>query len=217
MDHKPSVVVGVPCDSNGSDPPGDAVVPERKMTPNERRAARSRRQDLERAVNIQKRHPDFPAAQVRILERTKELQAGLTEGQIRWYTPDRMEAVLRLLDIRAAAYLQLVTDMESQEAFMTVLSELCRHAWLEFTGHPIEVLQPLPGDRQLNILNERVGHWLGEGYKRLMPSATGPGLGEDAATASFGRHDRAPQGGQLAASTDDGQDERLTLQILRPE
>jgi hypothetical protein len=53
-----------------------------------------------------------------------------------------LETVLRLIDIRAAAYVQLVTDMESQEAFMTVLNEFGRQAWLDLTGRPIEVLQP---------------------------------------------------------------------------
>src|ERR1017187_4051168 len=99
------------------------------MTPNERHSARVHHQNLKRALDVQKRHPGFPAAQVQILERTKEFEAGLTEEQTRWCTPARLETVLRLLDIRATAYLQLVMDMQSQEAFMVVLNELRRQAW----------------------------------------------------------------------------------------
>src|ERR1035437_8086595 len=187
------------------------------MTPNERRAARARRQDLKRAVDVQKRHPGFPAAQVQILERTKELEGGLTEDQTRWCSPARLETVLRLLDIRAAAYLQLVIDMESQEAFMTVLNELGRQAWLELTGHPIEVLHPLPGDKQLHAINQRIGHWLGEGYKRLLPSAAGLRSGVDAAFAPVASGDQATQDGHVVASTSDADREQFAPHLRGPQ
>jgi hypothetical protein len=88
--------------------------------------------------------------------------------------------VLRQFDIRAAAYLELVENMESQEAFMIALDEFRRHAWLEHTGYPLETLSPMPGDRQFEAITRRVAHWLHESYKRLIPAPSGRSSIEEA-------------------------------------
>ena len=56
------------------------------MTPNERRAIRARRAVLDGAVNVLKQNPRFPAAQVQIIARSKELIDGLTEQEKKWAT-----------------------------------------------------------------------------------------------------------------------------------
>src|SRR5689334_19295408 len=106
------------------------------MTPRDRRATRARQQAVNSAVEILKLNPRFPAAQVQILNETKEFTEGLTEGEKQWGTAARLGAVLRQLNIRAAAYLELVENMESQESFMTVLHGLEWQAWQEYTGFP---------------------------------------------------------------------------------
>jgi len=68
---------------------------------------------------------------------------------------------------------------------MTVLNELGRQSWAEYTGYPPEVVEPVPGDQQFHAIQQRVGHWLGEGYKRLILTTSGDLLADNAsATAS---------------------------------
>jgi nucleotide-binding universal stress UspA family protein len=141
------------------------------MTPHERRGLRARQQKLDRAIEVLKRHPDFPATQVQILESTKAAMAALTETEKQFGTAARLESVLRLLDVRARGYLGLVASMESQEALMIVLDELGRQAWKEYTGFHIEMLQPVAGDPQYQSIRHRLSDWIGEGYKRLVPTS----------------------------------------------
>ncbi len=116
----------------------------------------------------------------------------LTEGrEKRWGTAARISAVLRQLDVRASAYLELVDDMPSQEAFMTVLNELERQSWAEYSGYPPEMIEPVPGDPQFHAIRQRLGHWLGEGYRRLMPAAAGDLVDGAPVTASLEKG-RAP-------------------------
>ncbi len=142
------------------------------MTPNARRALRARQLAVKSAVDKLKNNPRFPAAQVQILASSNSLRSGLTPDQQLWATAARLEVVIRQLDIRAAAYLDLVEDMPSQEAFITVLEELGRQAWEEYIGFPPEVVTPIPGEKQVDTIRLRLAHWIGEGYKRLIPQPT---------------------------------------------
>jgi hypothetical protein len=99
------------------------------MTPRQRRAAQVHQQALNRAIEILKQNPRFPAVQVQVLNGDKQLMEGLTEEEKCWGTAARLEVVLRQLDSRSVAYLDLVGNMKSQEAFMTVLNELGLKAW----------------------------------------------------------------------------------------
>ena len=70
--------------------------------------------------------------------------------------------------MRAEAYLGPVDDMKSQEAFMTVLKSLGAQAFGESMEYDPHLVQPVPGDPQVDAIGQRVRHWLGEGYKRLV-------------------------------------------------
>ena len=144
------------------------------MTPHDRHAARKRQRALNRAIEILKRSPSFPAAQIQILNGTKQLMDSLTGDAKTCGTAARLETVLRLLGIRAAAYLKLVENMESQEAFMATVNEFGSKAWEEYTGYPPEVLQPSAGDKQFHAIQQSVGDWIGKGYKVLIPHAMSP-------------------------------------------
>jgi len=166
------------------------------MTQFERRALRARQQRLDRAIEVLKHHPQFPATQVHILESTKVAMAALTETEKQMGTAARLEAVLRLLDMRARDYVELVTSMESQEAFMIVLGELGRQAWKEYTGFHIEMLQPAAGDTQYQTIQCRLSDWIGEGYKRLVPIS--------GAASHIGGHDAgSPQRGVTSSEPAD--------------
>ncbi len=88
------------------------------MTPNERRAIRRKQDDVNAAMALIEKHPRFSAAQYRAITESSELTANLTEDEKREGTPARLQAALRLLDIRATAYLDLVEDLDSQKAYI---------------------------------------------------------------------------------------------------
>jgi hypothetical protein len=80
--------------------------------------------------------------------------------------------------MRAEAYLGLVDDMKSQEAFMTVLNSLGAQAfgeYMRYMGYDPHLVQPVPGDPQVDAIGQRVTHWVGERYKLLVIDEN-PGL-----------------------------------------
>jgi len=95
-----------------------------------------------------------------------ELSGSLISEQIRWGSPERMKVVIQALDAQAEAYLDLVADMESQEAFSVVLEAFAHKAFEKFTGHRLGVLIPL-GNEFLPI-EQRVRYWVNESYKRII-------------------------------------------------
>ena len=44
--------------------------------------------------------------------------------------------------------------MKSQEAFMTVLNNLGTQAWGEYMGYDPELVQPIPGDPQVDAIRQ---------------------------------------------------------------
>ena len=138
------------------------------MTPHNKRAARLRQQALDRAIEILKVNPRFAAAQVRAYDRGAELAKNLSPQQPGYFIPARMDFVLKILNIQAEAYLSLVDDMKSQEAFMTLLEEFGHTAFANFTGFPLEAVVSIRGN-ELEIIQQKVSHWVNEGYKRLIP------------------------------------------------
>lgn len=141
------------------------------MTPHERRAAKARRLALDRAIEVLKQQPGFPSAQIQIHDRSVEWNNNLSPEESRWGTTERIKVVLQILDIRAEAYLALVSDMKTQEAFMAVLEEFGNNAWESYIGFPLLMAPPGPGDTQFLDIRRSVGRWINEGYKRL---ATAP-------------------------------------------
>jgi hypothetical protein len=71
------------------------------------RAARSRREAIERAIDFLKNKGPrrFAAAQVQAHDRAEELEKGMTSEQSRWGSPERMVFTLKILDIQAEACL----------------------------------------------------------------------------------------------------------------
>jgi hypothetical protein len=140
------------------------------MARQDRRAARQRQQALEQAIEILKANPRFSAAQVQAHDRGEELVKHLSPEQSRFGTPERIGLALEILKIQAEAYLPLAEDMNSQEAFTVLLKEFGRKAFETFTGFPLEAVVSGRGD-ELQLIQQRVSHWVNEGYNRLIPSA----------------------------------------------
>jgi len=84
-------------------------------------------------------------------------------------SPERLEYLMKVLDVRGAAYVKLVSDVITQEAFATILKEFALRAWEEeYIG--IVGIEPLPGNVQFQAFQTVALHWEKESYKRLRPS-----------------------------------------------
>ena len=136
------------------------------MTPNERRAIRARQLDVKMAVSLLKKKPGFAAAQHQAMSRGRALMEGLSEQEKQLATQQRHGVVLQLLDIRAEAYLPLIDDIPSQEAYMTLLSSFADQAWEDFTGYPVYITRPFSDDPYYVAIGKAVSRWTEEGYKQ---------------------------------------------------
>jgi hypothetical protein len=99
-----------------------------------RTAERQREAAIRKAKDLLRAHPGFQHSQVQIYERTQALERELSGKHLPLQTEARLEFALRRFDIQSSAYLDLVTDPRSQEAYNTILGELTKGAWQHFTG-----------------------------------------------------------------------------------
>ncbi len=133
------------------------------------RAIREIKDQGRRALEILKPHRDFPRIQLQIMEGTEEVAASAKDRLPKPELPsdDRLRYAIQLLDLRAANYVQLVSDLKSQEAFTKLLLSLRRAAWEEYRG--IAEIEPIVGNKELEQIDKRVLHWRKESYKRCIP------------------------------------------------
>src|ERR1700722_6851748 len=99
------------------------------MTTQERRAIRARRARVDQSVEILKADPAYAGVQFRTITRTQEMMDAFSPEERQLATKSRLDAVIRVLDVRSEEYLGLVKDIRSQEAFATVLNEFGHQAW----------------------------------------------------------------------------------------
>ena len=97
-----------------------AKLPEPILAPN---SSDESKINVDMAVTFLKKRPGFAASQHQAMSRGRELIESLSEQEKKNLTPPRLGIALRLHDIRAEAYLPLVNDVASQEAYITV--DLC--------------------------------------------------------------------------------------------
>jgi hypothetical protein len=78
-------------------------------------------------------------------------------------------AILSFLDVRAKTFLNLVSTLEMQNAFIVMLGEFGRTAWQEYIGLPVppEVAQPegSVSENVYQMIFERTRHWVTKGYE----------------------------------------------------
>jgi hypothetical protein len=137
---------------------------------------------LNDAFDLLMLNPDFPAAEVQIYDRERELERTTPGENIERLTEARMEYVLKLLDIHGEAYSRLVTDLNSHRALATILDVLNIRIWHHFSGLPIEMIPPpvIPPAKphafrsSFDRIGKRARHWLIEGLRRVPPSKAEP-------------------------------------------
>jgi hypothetical protein len=106
------------------------------------------------------------------MEAMEEISRSRSESSASTGSPaQRLEYALQLLDARASGYVKLVSDIATQEAFVTILSEFMFEAFEECSG--FAGVEPLPGNLQFRDIEERSRHWIKESYRRLIPATEG--------------------------------------------
>lgn len=124
---------------------------------------------IENAIKLFEAHPDFPRVQVQMRARMAKAEQNVRSGACAFRSKARLSYVLRLFVIRAEAFLELVFDINSQNAFMDLLGNLGRTAWEEFAGWPPELLRPVSAEMEgaAAAIHMKVQRWTYKGYQRL--------------------------------------------------
>src|SRR6266478_6583363 len=101
------------------------------------------------------------------MRRVKEWQDGLSEQEKLPASPQRLQGVLRLIDILAETYLPFVEDIPSQEALMAMVNGIMDQAWQEYVGFSVYQAPPMLEDPNYKSITDRGRHWVSEGYQRV--------------------------------------------------
>jgi excisionase family DNA binding protein len=134
-----------------------------------------RQQLVQLAIDILKEQDEqlFAAAQLELMagiDRLNAIGAALPKVP----GTERMEYALRGLSKRASAYLRLVKNLKTQEAYATVVNvmftDIAHEDYMGVVG-----LQPLPGHPDFLRIELRARYWIKESYKRIAKAATDRG------------------------------------------
>jgi hypothetical protein len=126
------------------------------------------------ATSLLEQHPDFPNTNVEIYDAiiARDLDNKLKnslEG-----SDESMEVVLEMVDIRAQAFLRLVTDISYQRAYVVLLTALALTAWQDFAGCPITAVPILSQEQQRHwqAIIEKRRYWENEGFRQLAKASS---------------------------------------------
>jgi hypothetical protein len=133
------------------------------MTRRDQQAMLARQESIRNAVEFLKKRPGFAGAQSQAIRQTTEWENGLSEQEKQFALPQRLQAVLRLIELCAKLYLALVDDMPSQEAFMWMVNAITDEAWQKYVGLSIYQIPPVPDDPNYKMITDRGRHWVSEG------------------------------------------------------
>lgn len=124
------------------------------------------KQELERAMRVLEKHPQFAAAQVKYIRLTRRLKRDIPIGDLPPIpSPARMKYALRFIDILAKSYLVLVADLEFQKAFAAMLRLHAKGA-LRLYGCGVEFFA---GSPMVAPIEQRLLHWQEKGYREIAP------------------------------------------------
>ena len=124
------------------------------------------RPTAEDAIKLFELHPDYPRIQVRMRERMDEVRRNMSPAARGFLSRERLEHVLRLLDICAESFCELVSDNRAQNAFMVLLHRMELDTYQEYTGWPIGRLRQ-ESDADIEAIHAKTQWWTKKGYERL--------------------------------------------------
>jgi hypothetical protein len=125
--------------------------------------------DAQFALNELKRHPDYPAIQLRAMEESESLFKSVGSQLPKPALPsqERLDCAIKSMDIWAGAYTGLITNLADQEKYLKVLAGLRLHAWKLYIG--MTGIEPLPHNQAWVAIRDRSTHWQKESLRKLVP------------------------------------------------
>jgi hypothetical protein len=133
----------------------------------EHRAEILRRKKVRAALKLFEKHPNYPRVAVQVADGSDILARDMSEESKTVQRPERLQHLLKILDLCAGGYCDLISDVKYHAAFIVVLDEQRRKTWEQFTGHYYDFMPmgfPLDESKQLS---ERIRHSTIEGYRRV--------------------------------------------------
>ena len=125
-------------------------------------------QAAEEACKLFASKPEFARVQYRVRESQEELDKGLSPEATRRGSQARLEYVIERNEIWAKAFLELVDDIEAQNAYSVLLQCIVRAGFQVYTGFPMEGARPLGQECQrVDALMQLIPKWEKAGYERL--------------------------------------------------
>lgn len=144
-----------------------AVRKRRRLNPYERRIVqgeRLRQRAVDRALRLLKKScPDYPSVQIQLYQLTD----GLNTRDPTKTDEQRLALLVYLFNVRAETHLCLVSDTETQDAYIVLLGDWVARAWHEYAGYGLARAIKSGDDPQVEALMSRYRHWKNEGYLRL--------------------------------------------------
>jgi len=124
---------------------------------------------LEAAIRLLESNVDFPRVQVEMSDRLQTARSNAPPEAGVYGSKARLIYVLQRLDIRAQAFLGLVSDISLQNAYIAILDSFVFEAWDEFIGWPFQVMRPASDQAKedLGSIRGRAVAWAQTGYRRL--------------------------------------------------
>jgi hypothetical protein len=132
----------------------------------------------EEAIKLLESQPEFARVELRMRKSLEELGKRLSPEATRFGTQARLKYVIERNEIRAKAFLELVSDINTQNAYIALLRCIVRAGFQEYTGFPMEGSRPVGQECQrVEALLQLVPKWEKAGYERLAKkSEYTPGL-----------------------------------------
>jgi hypothetical protein len=124
---------------------------------------------LEDAIRLLESHPDFARVQVQMRDRLEEADRNAAAETRAYGSRARLEYVRLRFDIRAGAFLELVSDIHMQNANISVFQHFVCRAWEEYTGAAPDVMRPASDQAEGDFcsIHTRMAGWVKAGYQRL--------------------------------------------------
>lgn len=121
------------------------------------------------AARLFKAQPDFVRIQVQMRHRLGEAERKAPVDAQAYGSEARMDYVLKRFDIQARAFLELVTDIHLQDAFVAMLVRMERLAWTDYASRQPDFQRRVRAQRRafMDKVHTKVRQWIHKGYKRL--------------------------------------------------
>src|SRR5258706_7029531 len=142
-----------------------------QITPQQRAAAKHYFAKLRWAKSILENKANYAAVQFWMREQCDKAAEIMQREAPENRTDARMDHAIKLFDIRARAFLELINDQEAQNAYVITLTEFAYMAAHEYTGLDRDFISGIPKNhpwgQQLSRAFNRISYWTKQGYAKM--------------------------------------------------